>query len=63
MTMKNAMDALGQEIRKDVLSNKVVNGFKCQRAFESQLLQKRLGEVYPQTPGVFEYSLLCEPVQ
>ena len=43
MTMKNAMDALGQEIRKDVLCNKVVNGFKCQRAFESQLLQK--GEV------------------
>ena len=30
---------------------------------KSQLLQKRGGEVYPQTPGAFEYSLLLEPVQ
>ena len=36
MTMKNAMDALGQEIRKDVLSNEVMDGFECQWAFESE---------------------------
>ena len=55
MTMKNAMDALGQEIRKDVLSNEVMNGFECQRAFESQLLQKRGREIYPQTPGALNF--------
>ena len=55
--MKNAMDALGQEIRKDVLSNEVMNGFECQRAFESQLLQKRGHEVHPQTPGAFEFDI------
>ena len=57
MTMKNAMDALGQEIRKDLLSNEVMNGFECQRAFESQLLQKRGREVHPQTPGAFEFDI------
>ena len=57
MTMKNAMDALQQEIRKDVLSNEVMNGFECQRAFESQLLQKRGREVHPQTPGAFEFDI------
>ena len=57
MTMKNAMDALGQEIRKDVLSNEDMNGFECQRAFESQLLQKRGREVHPQTPGAFEFDI------
>ena len=41
MTIENAMDALGQEIWKDVLSNEFINGFECQLAFESQLLQKR----------------------
>ena len=47
MTMKNAMDALRQEIREEVLSNEVMNGFECQWGFESQLLQKRGREVYP----------------
>ena len=55
--MKNAMDSLQQEIRKDVLSNEVMNGFECQRAFKSQLLQKRGREVYPQTPGDFEFDI------
>ena len=55
--MKNAMDALGQEIRKDVLSNEVMNGFECQRPFKSQLLQKRGREVHPQTPGAFEFDI------
>ena len=57
MTMKNAMDALGQEIRKDVLSNEVMDGFECQWAFESELLRKRGGEVHPQTPGAFEFDI------
>ena len=57
MTMKNAVDALGQEIRKDVLSNEVMNGFECQRPFESQLLQKRGREVHSQTPGAFEFDI------
>ena len=57
MTMKNAMDALQQEIRKDVLSNEDMNGFECQRPFESQLLQKRGREVHPQTPGAFEFDI------
>ena len=57
MTMKNAMDSLGQEIWKDMLSNEVMNGFECQRAFKSQLLQKRGREVYPQTPGDFEFDI------
>ena len=57
MTMKNTMDALGQEIRKDVLSNEVMDGFECQRPFESQLLQKRGREVHPQTPGAFEFDI------
>ena len=57
MTMKNTMDALGQEIRKDVLSNEVMDGFECQQVFESQLLQKRGGEVHPQTYGAFEFDI------
>jgi len=60
MTMKNAMDALGQEIRKDVLSNEVMNGFECQRPFKSQLLQKRGREVHPQTPGAL--NLIFTPM-
>ena len=59
MTMKNAMDALRQEIREEVLSNEVMNGFECQWAFESQLLQNRGREVYPH---ISSYSLLFEPV-
>ena len=55
--MKNAMDALGQEIRKDVLSTEVMNGFECKLAFESQLLQKKRREVHPQTPGAFESDI------
>ena len=55
--MKNAMDALQQEIRKDVLSNEDMNRFECQRPFESQLLQKRGREVHPQTPGAFEFDI------
>ena len=57
MTMKNAMDSLQQEIRKDVLSNEDMNRFECQRPFESQLLQKREREVHPQTPGAFEFDI------
>ena len=57
MTMKNAMDALGQEIRKDVLSNEVLNGLECQLAFGSKLLQKKRREVHPQTPGAFEVDI------
>ena len=57
MTMKNAMDALGQEIRKDVLSNEDMNGFEWQRPFESQPLQKRGREVHPQTPGALEFDI------
>ena len=57
MTMKNAMDALGQEIRKDVLSTEVMNGFECQLAFDSQLLQKKRREVHPQTPGACESDI------
>ena len=60
MTMKNAMDALGQEIRKDVLSNEVMNGFECQRPFESELLQKRGREVHPHTPGAL--NLIFTPM-
>ena len=55
--MKNARDALGQKIRKDVLSNEDMNGFECQRPFESQLLQKRGREVHPQTSGAFEFDI------
>ena len=34
-----------------------MNGFECQRPFESQLLQKREREVHPQTPGAFEFDI------
>ena len=40
-----------------MLGNEVMNGFECQRAFESQLLQKRGREVHPQTPGAFEFDI------
>ena len=65
LTMKNAVDALGQEIRKDVLSNEVMNGFECQRPFESQLLQKkRTWSSFSNSRSLWIwYSLLCEPVQ